>query len=81
VFEFKANIKCESQIQQRSDFVISSELKMRVAQNCPGYHPRYIFSSMSMGTSSESCNNCVNFVRGKCSKNLFDDIKETIRIN
>lgn len=61
--------------------MITNEIKMRVAENCPGYQSRSLFSSMSLGTSSESCSNCVNFVRGKCIKNLFDEISETIRVN
>lgn len=61
--------------------MISGELKMRVAQNCPGYHSRNAYYFMGGGTVSESCSNCTNYVRGKCSKHLFDEIKETIRIN
>lgn len=63
----------------------SEEMKMAVAQNCPGYHPRYLysqlFSGLSMGTSTESCSNCQNYTRGKCQKNLFNEIKEKIEVN
>jgi len=61
--------------------MIPNEIKMRVAQNCPGYVSRNHYSLMSMLESSESCSNCKNYVRGKCIKDLFDGIYETIRIN
>jgi hypothetical protein len=61
--------------------MVTNEIKMKVAENCPGYHSRFLFSSMSLGTFSTSCSNCVNFVRGKCTKNLYDGIRETIRVN
>lgn len=61
--------------------MVSSEIKMRVAQNCHGYHPRYLYSSMSLGSSSQSCSNCANYVRGKCRKDLFDEISNAIRLN
>lgn len=61
--------------------MVSGEVKMRVAQNCHGYRPRYLFSSMSLGSSSQSCSNCVNYVRGKCTKDLFDGIRAAIRVN
>ena len=58
-----------------------NELKMRVAENCSEYHSKYIFTSMSLGMGSESCNNCINFIKGKCAKELFDNIKHNISIN
>jgi len=61
--------------------MISNEIKMRVAQNCPGYTNRNYYSLMSMLESSESCSTCKNYVRGKCTKDLFDEIYEKIRIN
>lgn len=61
--------------------MVGNETKMRVAQNCHAYHPRYLFSSMSLGSSSQSCSNCMNFTRGRCSKELFDKIKDEIRVN
>jgi hypothetical protein len=61
--------------------MISSEMKSIVAQNCPGYEPRYALSMMSMGMLSESCDNCANFVRGHCVKDLLDEIKEKIERN
>ena len=60
-----------------------SEAKKFVAQNCPGYRNRnyYSLTNMSMGTSYESCDNCTNFVRGHCSKDLYDDIRDRITLN
>lgn len=62
--------------------MVSSEIKMRVAQNCHGYRTRYpmgLISSITYG--SQSCSSCVNYVRGKCKEELFDEIRETIRVN
>ncbi len=61
--------------------MVSSELKMIVAQNCQGYNPRSAYSMSLMGSLSESCSNCSNYVRGKCVKNLFDNIAGDIRMN
>ena len=62
--------------------MVSSEIKMRVAQNCHGYRPRYSMGLMNSITyGSESCSSCVNYVRGKCTEELFDEIRETIRVN
>ena len=47
--------------------MVSSELKMRVAQNCPGY--RNVYPSFTSNIlSNESCDICANYVRGKCIK-------------
>jgi hypothetical protein len=62
--------------------MISSEIKMRVAQNCEGYRTSYgmeFINSISYG--SESCSSCANYVRGKCIEELFDEVRETIRVN
>ena len=61
--------------------MVSEELKMTVAQNCSGYRPRNTIISMSMGTLSESCNNCANFIHGKCSKGLFTEIERELTYN
>ncbi|MFD3155302.1 hypothetical protein ACFIJ5_00075 [Haloimpatiens sp. FM7330] len=61
--------------------MVSNELKMRVAQNCSGYRSRNVSFMSSMTELAESCNNCANFVRGKCVKNLFDEVREQIREN
>ncbi|MBU3210681.1 hypothetical protein [Clostridium algidicarnis] len=58
------------------------ELKSVIGENCPGYEPRYGLSLMSMGGHlSPSCDNCSNFVRGKCFKGLYDPIKNMINNN
>ena len=62
--------------------MVSSEMKMRVAQNCHGYESRYSMGLMNSITyGSESCSSCVNYSREKCTEGLFDEIREIIRIN
>ncbi|MBU3130612.1 hypothetical protein LGL55_24330 [Clostridium tagluense] len=62
--------------------MVSSEIKMRVAQNCNGYRPVYYMRLMNSITyGSESCSSCVNYVREKCTEGLFDEIREIISIN
>lgn len=58
------------------------ELKSIIGENCPGYEPESKLSFISMGGPlSPSCDNCVNFVKGKCFKGLYDPIKDMIKIN
>jgi len=62
--------------------MLSSDLEMRIAQNCHGYRPRYnlgFINSISYG--SQSCNSCVYYVKEKCTQGLFDEIREIIRAN
>lgn len=54
---------------------------MIAAQNCLDYAPKYIISLLSVASLSESCNNCQNYIKGKCTKGLFDEIMETIKRN
>lgn len=61
--------------------MISNSTKMVIAQNCLGYNPKYIISLLSMASLSESCNNCQNYVKGNCTKGLFDEMMETIKRN
>ena len=61
--------------------MISGETKSIIAQNCPGYEPRYALTMMSMVSLSESCDNCSNYVRASCTKDLLDDIKEKVERN
>ncbi|GIM29330.1 hypothetical protein CPJCM30710_19960 [Clostridium polyendosporum] len=58
-----------------------SELKSIIGQNCIGYNPRSATSIMSMGSLAQSCNNCSNFIKGKCAKDLFDAMKIMIKTN
>ena len=62
--------------------MVSSELELRVAQNCHGYRPRYnlgLINSITFG--SENCNSCVHYIKEKCTEGLFDEIREIIRLN
>ena len=61
--------------------MVSSELKMMVAQNCASYSPRSAQGMASIGNLSESCSNCSNYIRGRCVKGLFENIIDTIKIN
>jgi len=62
--------------------MVSSEIKMRVAQNCHGYRPKYYMGLMNSITyGSESCSSCVNYVNEKCTEGLFDEIREIIMLN
>jgi hypothetical protein len=58
--------------------MISAELKSVIGQNCPGYDARYGITIMNSGVFSESCNNCSNYVRGKCIKDLLDEMRNKV---
>lgn len=61
--------------------MISNEVKMVVAQNCNEYESKYLISLISMSNFSGSCDSCISYMKGKCSKELFDEIMEIIRRN
>lgn len=61
--------------------MFQNEIKMRISQNCTSYKPRNIWFGLNSGTSLRSCDNCIHFVRKKCEKDLYDQIKEMIRLN
>ena len=66
----------------RGEIMVSNEIKIRVAQNCHGFRTSYfteLVSSITFG--SENCSSCVNYVRGICTKELFQEIREIIRVN
>jgi hypothetical protein len=60
--------------------MLSNQMKSIIAESCPGYEGKYILS-MAMGNLAQSCNDCANFVRGKCTKDLLHSIKEKIERN
>lgn len=53
--------------------------KMLVAENCIEYTPKDFTTSMSF--ISQGCNSCINYIEGKCNRELFEEIKESISIN
>ncbi len=62
--------------------MVSSEIKMRVAENCHEYRARYYMGLMnSISYESESCVSCVNYVKERCTQGLFHEIMETIMLN
>lgn len=62
--------------------MVSSEMKMRVAQNCHGYRSKHDLELINSITyESESCSSCANYVRERCTDGLFDEIGEIIRVN
>lgn len=58
-----------------------SELRSIIGQNCVCYDPRSITAIMSMSSLAQSCDNCSNFIREKCTKNLFESMKVMIETN
>lgn len=61
--------------------MVNEELKMRIAQNCHGYNGRHAYSMLSSVGNSQSCDTCKNYVWGKCTKDLFDEVYKEIRTN
>ena len=62
--------------------MVSSEIKMRVAQNCLRYKTGYDLGLINSITyMSESCSSCSSYVKEKCTEGLFDEIREIISVN
>ena len=62
--------------------MVSSEIKMRVAQNCLRYRTGYNLELINSITyMSQSCSSCVSYVKEKCTEGLFEEIREIIRVN
>ena len=62
--------------------MVSSEMKMRVAQSCHRYRSQHELELINRITyESESCSTCANYAREKCTEGLFEEIREIIRIN
>lgn len=61
--------------------MFSNVTNMRVAQNCMEYSAKSIISLLSVSVLSESCDNCQNYIKGKCTKGLFYEIMEIINRN
>ena len=59
----------------------SHETKAIVAQNCYGYTSRNPWGLTNLGSISESCDSCSNFINGKCKKDLFEGLVSTITVN
>lgn len=62
-------------------YTYKERIKKIIAENCFGYEPYSILNLYSMADLSPSCENCLNFVEGKCEKGLFDGIRERITMN
>lgn len=60
---------------------LTSEIKQRIAQNCSLYNERSYYPDKVLLQLEQSCNNCQNFVRGHCTKEVLDDIYTNIRLN
>lgn len=61
--------------------MLNNEINSIVAENCDEYEPRRRETTKSVGMLSNSCRNCINYKREKCSKGLHDGIKELISFN
>lgn len=61
--------------------MISLHENMLVAENCDEYSPKTYIVTSSMSSTAQNCSYCVNYENGKCTKKLFEEIEERIRIN
>lgn len=61
--------------------MFSNDEKSLVGENCPAYASKYILHEVSMTNLAHNCINCFNYLNGSCSKNLFNEIYESLRIN
>lgn len=61
--------------------MLDSEMKNIIAENCGCYETKFKIVNMSVGRLNESCSNCINFRGDKCTKGLFNEMKDMISIN
>lgn len=61
--------------------MISTQDKMIVAENCKEYESKNNILGLQASYISGSCNNCINFVNNKCTKNLIYEIEQIISLN
>lgn len=61
--------------------MIADEAKSLVGENCSEYDSKYIFHNASNTNLAHNCVSCSNYINGKCIKNLFDELYESLRIN
>ncbi|MDP4089215.1 MAG: hypothetical protein Q8930_08115 [Bacillota bacterium] len=54
----------------------SADLMSMVAQNCESYEPPMDIRRLSNSAVSVNCENCSNYVDGKCRKNFLDSAAE-----
>lgn len=75
------NKSIERVLIKEGDKLRLEELKMLVAENCPGYEPLASVFLSDVGNIIDTCDNCDNYVEEKCIVNLFDPIKRKINRN
>lgn len=56
-------------------------MKNVIAENCNEFETKFDLLTMSVGRINASCNNCANFKGERCSKGLYDGIREIISNN
>ncbi|WP_010241361.1 hypothetical protein [Clostridium arbusti] len=61
--------------------MLNSEMKNVIAENCESYETKFKIVTMSVGRLNESCSNCINFRGEKCTKGLFNEMKDIISVN
>ena len=61
--------------------MVSYDIKMRVAQNCPNFKYKYPGSAFALGMYSDSCDGCGNFDKNTCTKGVFDEMKKNVTFN
>lgn len=61
--------------------MVSLQNKVLVAQNCIEYESKSYIKIINMSSICEGCSDCVNYINGKCSKELFEEIEQIIKMN
>lgn len=57
------------------------QVKSLIGENCPAYEANNIFYKANMTNLVRNCINCFNYKNGKCTKNLFNELYENLKIN
>ncbi|QAA30256.1 hypothetical protein [Clostridium manihotivorum] len=57
------------------------ELRCIIGENCDDYDPKDKILMLSMGLSSVSCDNCINYNNETCHIGKFDHLKNKITNN
>lgn len=61
--------------------MINDDVKSLVGENCSKYDSKYIFHNASMTNLAQSCVNCSYYHNDNCSKKLFTELYESLRVN
>lgn len=61
--------------------VMFNDTRSLVGENCSEFDSKFILTKGSMTHLAQSCVNCLNYVNGQCSKNLFNQAYESLSMN